>query len=188
MKPINQLHKIHNLDKIHFIPTCKSNSSKQIIASTTDRIKMLEKSITNPNYIIDNREIIRGGTSFMIDTIKSISEEYPGDNLYLIMGSDTLELFPQWKKYTEILEICNIIVTARISNNHPGKVEHSLKSFICEDLTIFHSTSYGKIYLEETSLIDISSSEVRKRLIKNQDISNDIKPELAKWLLDNKIY
>ena len=38
------------------------------------------------NYIIDEREIIRGGKSYTIDTVNSISDEYKNYKLYLIIG------------------------------------------------------------------------------------------------------
>ena len=66
--------------------------------------------------------------------------------------------------------------------------ESSLKSIISTDPAIFHSSSYGKIYLEKTSAINISSTEVRSKLKNKETVSNLIPIQLEEWLLKNKIY
>ena len=74
------------------------------------------------------------------------------------------------------------------TKNIESLLNNQLKSLISTDLGIFHAESYGKIYIQETSLVDISSTEIRDRLQKNQDISNLTPPLIEKWLLERKIY
>ena len=75
-----------------------------------------------------------------------------------------------------------------MTENFNATLNNKLKSLISADLGIFHSESYGKIYIQETSLVDISSTEIRDRLKKNQDISNLTPPLIEKWLLERDIY
>ena len=63
------------MDVIHFVPTNISNSEKIIYASQDNRLEMLKIGLTNKAYIVDDRELCRGGTSYAIDTIKSISKQ-----------------------------------------------------------------------------------------------------------------
>ncbi len=137
---------------------------------------------------MDDREISREGISYTIDTIRSITKEYNGAYIYLIVGSDALLTLNKWKDFNDIISLCNIIVLSRMTRNIDSKVNNQVKSLISQDLAIFHSNSYGKIYAEETSMIDISSTEIRDRLQNNQTISNLMPPLLEQWLLDNKIY
>jgi nicotinic acid mononucleotide adenylyltransferase len=53
---------------------------------------------------------------------------------------------------------------------------------------MFHSSSYGKIYLEKTSSVKISSTEVRNKLKNKEAVSKFMPPKLEEWLLKNKIY
>ena len=66
--------------------------------------------------------------------------------------------------------------------------ESSLKSVISTDPVMFHSSSYGKIYLEKTSSVKISSTEVRNKLKNKEAVSKFMPPKLEEWLLKNKIY
>ena len=188
IKPIDQVSREHDLDRIHFIPTNISNSEKKIFASHVDRLEMLNIGLNNPAYIADDREIIRKGISYTIDTIESVIEEYRGVNIYLIIGSDILPTLNKWKDFNNIMLLCNIIVLARMTKTNDSLIDKELKPLICSDLAIFHGNSYGKIYLQDTPLINISSTEIRSRLQKNQKVSNLIPLRLDQWLQKRKIY
>ena len=170
------------------MPTNISNSEKIIYASQDNRLEMLKIGLTNKAYIVDDREFCRGGTSYAIDTIKSISKQYGNANIYLIIGSDVLSTINKWKDFNNIIRLSNIIVQSRKSKNIESLLNNQLKSLISTDLGIFHTESYGKIYIQETSLVDISSTKIRDRLQKNQDISNLTPPLIEKWLLERDIY
>ena len=188
IKPIDQVFREHDLDRIHFIPTNISNSEKKIFASHVDRLEMLSIGLNNSAYIADDREIIRKGISYTIDTIESVIEEYRGVNIYLIIGSDILPTLNKWKDFNNIMLLCNIIVLARMTKNNDSLIDKELKPLICSDLAIFHGNSYGKIYLQDTPLINISSTEIRSRLQNNQKVSNLIPLRLDQWLQKRKIY
>ena len=188
IKPIDQVSRVHDLHRIHFIPTNISNSEKKIFASHVDRLEMLRVGLDNPAYIVDDREIIRKCISYTIDTIESVVEENRGANIYLIIGSDILPTLNKWKDFSNIMLLCNIIVLARMTKNNDSFINKELKSLICSDLGIFHGNSYGKIYLQDMPLINISSTEIRSRLQKNQKVSDLIPLRLDQWLQKRKIY
>ena len=188
IKPIDQVSRVHDLHRIHFIPTNISNSEKKIFASHVDRLEMLRVGLDNPAYVVDDREIIRKGISYTIDTIESVVEENRGANIYLIIGSDILPTLNKWKDFSNIMLLCNIIVLARMTKNNDSLINKELKSLICSDLAIFHGNSYGKIYLQDMPLTNISSTEIRSRLQKNQKVSNLIPLRLDQWLQKRKIY
>lgn len=155
---------------------------------------MLEIALSNPKYHIDDREIVRGGVSYMVDTIESISKQLPSYNLYLIIGSDLLVDIYKWEGFSKIIGFCNIIVSYRENVNNmeylnDSKIsKNSLSSIISSDPAIFHGSSYGKIYLEKTTSVNISSTELRNKLKNKETVSNYIPSQLEEWLSKNKIY
>ena len=66
--------------------------------------------------------------------------------------------------------------------------KNSLSSIISSDPAIFHGSSYGKIYLEKTTSVNISSTELRNKLKNKETVSNYIPSQLEEWLSKNKIY
>ena len=158
---------------------------------------MLHQALSDyENYIIDEREIIRGGKSYTIDTVNSISNEYKNYKLYLIIGFDNLSSILQWKNFSQILKKCNIIVSRRRTfnrDNHKmsddlNNIDKELINCISSDLIMFYNQSYGKIYIEATSILNISSSKVRQKIKQNQPVSDLIPQKLNKWLLEHKVY
>ncbi|MFT4517486.1 MAG: nicotinate-nucleotide adenylyltransferase [Gammaproteobacteria bacterium] len=155
---------------------------------------MLNIALLNEKYLVDDREISRGGVSYTIHTVESIFKQFPDDYLYLIIGLDLLVDIAKWERFHEIIGLCNIIVSYREIDDMMSTLERSimnessLKSIISTDPAIFHSSSYGKIYLEKTSSIKISSTEVRSKLKNKEIVSNFMPPQLEEWLLKNKIY
>ena len=188
---MSEIKKKHNLKKIYCVPTNISNSKKKFFATSQQRIKMLEVCLDNKNYIIDNREIKRGGISYTFETLNEIYSENPNSKLYLILGLDKLNSIIEWKDFEKIFEICNIIVSLRYDIDEPNKniVMHKLlQPLILSDLTIFHRHPYGRIYIEQTSVVNVSSTEIRRKLRNYNSISDLVDPKLEKWLLENKIY
>ena len=190
--PTQEIIEAHQLDKVHFVPTNIPTSSKKIIASSTDRIDMMQICLNDPHSIIDDREISRGGISYMIDTIESIEKDYNNANLYLLIGIDVLQNINLWKSFDKIIKTCNIIVSSRshksIDYVKDINKNSQLHPLISTDRTIFHSDSYGKIYLEETSMVNTSSTEIRDKLGYKQSVRGLISPQLEKWLSKHKIY
>lgn len=104
------------LDKLIFVPSFKGPFKKNIeLVSGEDRIKMLELVIEN-NMAISGFEINRKGVSYTIDTVKYFKNQYPEDELFLILGSDNLTKLNKWKNIDEITKLVKIIVFRRSEN------------------------------------------------------------------------
>ena len=69
----------------------------------------------NPNFEISDMEIERGGVSYTIDTLKDIRSSFikAEDELFYLIGSDSLLGFKKWKNPKEILKYCNVVVAIR---------------------------------------------------------------------------
>lgn len=188
---LSKIKKLHNFDEIIFIPTFIVNSRKKTVATPAQRIKMLEISLYKHNFNIDLREIKRKGTSYTIDSLRSIQQESPNVDLVLIVGSDTFYTLPKWREYEEILNLCNIIILKRDGNSYDSIIKKSpkfLSEKITKDVTVFDSKRYGNILYEDTIEIRISSSMVREKLRNNQLINGLVDKDLQEWLCHNKIY
>jgi len=55
---------------------------------------------------VDDRELRRGGVSYAIDTVREVLSENPGAELFFIVGEDSVEGLPRWKKADELWRLC----------------------------------------------------------------------------------
>jgi len=68
-----------------------------------DRLGMVHAAFDAlEKVVVDEREIKRGGVSYAIDTVREISAENPGAELFFVIGEDSVEGLPRWKDYEEL--------------------------------------------------------------------------------------
>ncbi len=186
-----EIKKSHNFDEIIFIPTFITNSTKKIVATPEQRIKMLDISLDKHNLKIDLREIQRKGTSYTVDTLRSLRQEFSKADLVLILGSDAFHTLSAWREYKQILDFCNIIILKRDGHPFDDLVKSTpkfLSEKITKDVTVFDSKRYGNILYEDAMEIKISSSMVREKLKNNQSVEGLVDKDLQEWLALHKIY
>jgi nicotinate-nucleotide adenylyltransferase len=71
-----------------------------------------------PGAEISEMEICREGRSYTADTIDRLREEYPGDEFYLVVGSDMFLSFTEWYRFQYLLESCTLAVLSREGDDH----------------------------------------------------------------------
>ncbi len=143
-------------DKILFIPA-NIPPHKKNISAVNDRLAMLNLAIKgNPNFEISDMEIERGGVSYTIDTLKDIRSSFikAEDELFYLIGSDSLLGFKKWKNPKEILKHCNVVVAIR-----PGFRPSDIPAWI------LHRIQFANI-----PRFEISSSNIRQRWRENKTI------------------
>jgi len=145
-----------NFDKVIFIPANKS-PQKKAITPPEDRINMLNLAIEeNPNFEISNIEIKRGGISYTIDTIHAIKNKIikDDDELFFLIGSDSLSEFKNWKEPRKILRNSQVVVAIR-----PGFRPSDIPAWV------LHRIRFANI-----PRFEVSSTNIRKRWVENKTI------------------
>ena len=161
-----------NFDKVIFVPALNPpHKNGYKISSIKNRMEMLESAIAdNPKFEISNIEIQRGGTSYSIDTVTQFKSEYniSRQNLFFLIGSDTLKNFDKWKQPMDIVKEVMVLVAVR-----PGFRLSSIPNWI------LHNIQFANIPRFETS-----STNIRKRWKENMTIRYMV--PLSVWEIINK--
>ena len=96
------------IDRILFIPAkIHAFKNNQHIQSSRYRLRMLELAIEdNPSFFVSDLELKKKGTSYTIDTIRILRQQYPEDQykLYFLMGADNITQFHKWKEPDELVK------------------------------------------------------------------------------------
>ena len=191
-----------NLDYILLIPAFKTplkSGIKEI--NPFHRLEMLKRVVKNYSFIlVDDQEINRKGTSYTYKTIDDLFKIRKQEELYFIMGLDQFYIFDQWKNYEKILQKTNLIVTSRPGVQFPKKLSDLpsvLKSIVkskkSNRITLkTHSKQKEKggksIYFCELKDMDISSSDIKKRLRTGKEFSHLLPKEVDLYIKENKLY
>ncbi|MDG2367085.1 MAG: nicotinate-nucleotide adenylyltransferase [Candidatus Marinimicrobia bacterium] len=165
-----------HFDRIVFVPAHIPPHKLDVKISSVDtRIEMLKIATKdNPNFIISDNEIRRGGISYSLETILSYKEETKIEtkDLFYLIGSDSLKQFQTWKNPKEILKECKLIVAIR-----PGFRPSDIPNWIL-----------AKIQFANIPRIEISSTQIRRRWLENKTIRYMVTQPVWQFINENKIY
>jgi nicotinate-nucleotide adenylyltransferase len=172
------------LDKCYFVPAAlspfKTEDESANLISSEHRIEMLKLAIkANPKLDVDTFEIEQGGVSWTINTVKYFREQFPDAELFLLIGGDHALVFTQWGKWQEILELVTLCIARR-----PGIISKEREKEINKTLTINNKVP---IWLD-TPLIDISASEIRERVRRNEPINTFVSKAVQEYIFYHNLY
>lgn len=141
-----------DLDRILFMPTAEpphSSTVKETITADV-RVEMLDLAImNNPDFDLELYEVEQGGKNYSFDTMKALTDLYPGVEFYFIIGGDMIADLPTWHRIDELANLVQFVGIER-----PG--------FVAD-------TDYPIIMVDTTST-DISSSVIRDKVSRNCSI------------------
>ena len=170
------------LDQVLFVPAdispLKPDGPR---ATDRQRMEMLQLATGgNAKFSISRMELDREAVSYTVDTLESIHQQQPDDELFLLIGADSLESFGQWKDVPRICELAIPLVAMRPSFDADL---NQLGPFVSADrLEII------KGYAFESPLIEISSSQLRKEIIQGTSVRYRTPRSVECYIQNAKLY
>jgi nicotinate-nucleotide adenylyltransferase len=139
--------------------------------TSNQRLQMLNLAIKEFTSLeIDTREILRGGSSFMIDTLLDLKKSFKNESICLIIGMDSFINFKTWKNWNEFSKLIHLIVLPR---NGDQPISKTLETFdTAKDTHQLKAKPNGHLYFSNSQMIDISSSDIRGKIAANQNLDN----------------
>jgi nicotinate-nucleotide adenylyltransferase len=156
------------LDKILMMPTGAPRYRTPAVASGEHRLAMLKQALgDDPRYEIDARELAPGASGYTLDTLKELRLEYGADTeFWFLMGADQYAKLDTWHRADDIRRMVKIGVFAR-----PGSP--------------FSAAGARVIPLEP---LNTSSSDIRARVARGEDISPLVPPAVANYIARERLY
>ncbi len=187
--------KREKLKKIFVVPNAQNPlKTSDNIVDGKHRLAMLELALKDdPQFVVDDQEIKRGGKSYAIETLRYYISKYSSENIYLILGADSFENFDQWKNFEEILQEVNIIVTSRPKavlpydkEDFPKGVQPHIKDI---DFKGVVKLKGGRtIRFAQLDDIDVSSTQIRKNLKLKKNVDQFLTFEVEKYIKENDVF
>ena len=165
-----------SLDKLIFVTAFKTPyTDKSSSVSFEDRLKMTQMTVEKiSGFEVSDVEGVRGGDSFTVDSVRYFRELYSlgADQLFLIIGADSLARFDEWKSTNEILNECSVCVLNRAEVKH----ESFDKRFI------------DRVEFLDNELMEVSSSEIRNQIREGRDVEQLVDRKVIEYISDRKLY
>lgn len=169
------------LDKVIFIPTGDPpHKNEKDLAQSNDRYNMTEMAIKSNSYFeISPIEINRKGKSYSTETIDILLKENFNNELYFIIGSDTLIDLINWKDIKNIFKKISFIVIGR------DKLSDELINKKIEEYRREYNSS---IFYISGPQIEISSTMIRDNIKNNKSIKYLVPKEVEEYIKTHKLY
>ena len=167
------------LDKVLFIPAGQPwFKSYRRITETHHRLAMVRLAVEgNPSFDVTDIEIARTGPSYTVDTLAELREQYPDAEFIVILGVDALREIDRWHQPRKLFELASVVGMAR-----PGTAIN---------LSVLHAAipgSSSRIRLLDSALIDISGTEIRRRVAEGHSIRYRVPAAVERYIRENGLY
>jgi nicotinate-nucleotide adenylyltransferase len=170
------------LDEVHFLPAAVPPHKWRDVTAAGLRVEMLELAIAgHPAFSVSRYEVKRGGVSYTVDTLRHYHAEYPGSELFLLLGADMLLDLPSWREASEVCRLAIPVVAARPGFDDPD-YSCIAKMASSEQIAVFSQ------YHVTMPQIGVSSTEIRRRVAAGQSIRYWTPRAVEKYIEEHGLY
>ena len=186
-----------DLEQVRLVPLRQAVHREQPIATAQQRLDLLKAATESHNklhnkLVVDDCEINRPGGSYTVDTLEAMVQSFPEKKLCLIIGSDAFNGFESWKAPDKILSLSHLAVMQRPD----ARVIESKNKFIANLLKARQVVSYeelqqyssGKILFVKVPQINISSTMIREKLARKENINMLVPAEVNQLIQQWQLY
>jgi nicotinate-nucleotide adenylyltransferase len=171
-------------ETVIFIPAkCSPLKAALPRAKDKDRLKMIELIMqTDRAFAVSDCELRRSSPSYTLDTVRQFQADYdPDTSIHWLLGADSVDDLVYWYKIDELIDVCNVSVMYRGGYEAPTFEKY-------EPIWGTQRVEKLRANIVETPSIDISSTQVRKRLAAGQDVSDALHPNVADYIHRHGLY
>jgi nicotinate-nucleotide adenylyltransferase len=141
---------------------------------------MVRLAISGKPYCrLSTLEIDRLGPSYTVDTVAELREKLSaGDELFFILGWDSLAELPAWREPSRLIRLCRLVAVPRLGYERP-------------DLKALEEEIPGlakRVILLDSSHIDVSASEIRRRVAQGLSIGHLVPEAVNKYIQEHGLY
>jgi nicotinate-nucleotide adenylyltransferase len=184
-------------DRFYFVPAGEPRLREAPIASKHHRAEMVAFSIqNNARFVLDDREIRRSGMSTTVESLREYHTEYGENSVYcFIMGADTFLKIHRWHLWEELFQLCHLVIVDRPGSmcltdrrNFPKEIKNACLSRWTADSGDLTRQCNGKIYIAQTTLLDISATRIRKLVATNKSIRYLLPDAVLNYIKTHHLY
>ncbi|NIP22466.1 MAG: nicotinate (nicotinamide) nucleotide adenylyltransferase [Phycisphaerae bacterium] len=171
-------------EKIIFIPA-KRSPLKGFFpkAGDIDRLKMIALAIAdNKDFQLSDCELQRPEPSYTLETVRQFQAKCGGEtSIYWLIGADSIDELQLWHGTTELIDECSLSTMFRAGCKPPNFAKY-------EDIWGSERVEKLQRNVIKTSLIDISSTEIRDRIAAGDNVNDMVHPDVVDYIRKHGLY
>ena len=183
------------LEHVYLIPASSPpHKDDKPISAFQHRMAMTRMAVEgSPLLEALDLEAHRQGRSYSIETLKEFHRLFKGDfELFFIIGMDAFLEIGTWKDYTALFDHTHFLVISR-----PGFQSVDIDAFLTslhvgfkkeKDGNTFVGPSGNRLIFKEATLMDISSTDIRNRVMARKTIRFLVPEAVREYIIEKGLY
>ena len=173
------------LDQVRVLPTGQAWHKPRNLTGAAHRLAMARLAFGHlKQVVVDEREIHRTGPSYTVDTLHELQAEFPGAQLYLLIGDDQRRSLAAWRNIAEIGRIAIICAAGRDKavrawNEEPGTLQSP---------SPISDTLQAHILTLEMPLMPHSATDIRALAASEQAMTGLVPPAVERYIHEHHLY
>ena len=148
------------LDRVWFVVAGAPPHKRNDRTAVAHRLEMARIAIAGQaSFAVSEIEATRPGPHYSVETLEAVRRDQPDDDLFFLIGADSLADLPTWREPARIAQLATIVVV-----NRPG-----LEEIDAANLPDFGPGSQ-RLLSVTIPPIGIASTDLRRRLAERRSI------------------
>ena len=167
------------LDCVLFVPAGQPpHKPGRPITPAHHRVAMVEAAIAdNPAFALSRVDLDRPGPHYTVEMLALLQQEYPGAELFFLIGGDSLTGFPGWR------DPAGIVRQARLVAMQRSGYELDL-----EALEQAVPGSRGRLVWLDAPYLNIAASDLRRRACRGLSLRYLVPPPVEAYIREHRLY
>jgi nicotinate-nucleotide adenylyltransferase len=174
------------LTQLRMVPCHLPNHRGPALASAEARMEMLRLATQHePRIVVDERECLREGISYTVDTLMALRQEFPTATLVLVLGADAFAGLERWQRWHDLFTLAHVFIAGR-----PGEesaltpvLAAEVKARTVNSAAQLFATTCGACLFSRHLQVDISSTAVR-RVLHDGGATTTLLPQSVRGYID----
>lgn len=160
------------LDRLYFIPAAQSPfKPERLPTPAAQRLQLLRLALAGQSWCeVDDQEIVRGGFSYTIETVREYARRMPMAQLFYLIGADHVPQLSKWREADQLARMIHFVVIPR-----PGRPHESLPAPFSGSLL-------------EGFPLGVSSSQIRDRVKAGLPVDHLVPAAVVEAIRNNGLY
>ncbi len=169
------------LDQVWLLPAGQPpHKTESNITTGNQRAEMLELAIAgHADFRVNRMEFSREGNTYTVDTLEQLHQERPEDELFFLIGGDSLDDLPGWREPQRIAELATIIAINR--GERPLPTPEELTTHVGNQIA-------QRIKFVTMPSLDLSSTDIRQRVKAGRSIRYFVPRAVEAYITQHGLY